>query len=129
MLAQEVRNYISKQKAPVDFVMRSLSDGRVLGAVLTAPSFLSGLTDVQMNVMRERARAALHPEEAQMQKSLTKALDELREGVAAMKRMLLERCEMSEDDDGQFRSNREPMPGKALAAPAKSAAACSQTLR
>src|SRR5450759_2119347 len=41
-----------------------------------------------------------------MQQSLRKALEELREGVAATKRMLLERCEMREDD-GQFRSVHE----------------------
>jgi hypothetical protein len=56
----------------------------------------------------------LHPVQADMQAKLTKALSELREGVAATKRMLLERTEMREDDDGQFRSIREPSPRGAL---------------
>jgi len=34
-----------------------------------------------------------------------KTLEKLREGVAATKWMLLERCEMREDDDGPFRSD------------------------
>jgi hypothetical protein len=94
-LAQEIRSYISDQKSPIDFAAKSMSDPRVLSAILNAPAFLSGLGDTQWNLVRERARAALHPEQAQMQKSLMKALDELREGVAATKRLLLERCEMA----------------------------------
>ena len=58
-------------------------DPRILGALLKAPSCLSGLSDMEFNVVRERACAALHPELAQMQQWLTKALEELREGIAA----------------------------------------------
>jgi hypothetical protein len=47
---------------------------------------------------------------AQMQQRLTKAFNELREGVAAAKRMLLERCKMRETTDGQLRSISEPLP-------------------
>jgi hypothetical protein len=37
-------------------------------------------------------------------------------GVAAARRLLLERCEMRRDNDGQFRSIREALPGGALKA-------------
>jgi len=74
-----------------------------------------GLNDAEWNLVRARARQALHPEQTEMEQLLTKALDDVREGVAATKRMLLERCEMREDDDGQFRSIREPLPGRRLA--------------
>ena len=87
----------------------------MLGAILNAPTVLSGLSDTEFNLVRERARAALHPEQAQMQKSSMKALDEVREGVAATKRVLLERCGIGQDD-GQFRSVHEPEPGGSLAA-------------
>ena len=43
--------------------------------------------------MRERARAALHPQQEEMQRWLKRALAEVVEGMAAAKRMLLERCE------------------------------------
>jgi hypothetical protein len=36
--------------------------------------------------MSERVRTALHPEQAQMQKQLTKTLEEVREGTAAARR-------------------------------------------
>ena len=82
------------------------TDPRILSTILNAPPFLSGLSDTEFNLVRDRARTALHPEQVQMQRSLRKALEELREGVAATKRMLLERCEMRVDD-GQFRSVHE----------------------
>jgi hypothetical protein len=68
--------------------------------VLNTPPYLSGLTDVEWNVVRERARAALHPQQEEMQRWLKRALAEVVEGMAAAKRMLLERCEMREDNDG-----------------------------
>ena len=77
--------------------------------MLNTPPYLSGLTDVEWNVVRERARAALHPQQEEMQRWLKRALAEVVEGMAATKRMLLERCEMREDNDGQFHSTREPL--------------------
>lgn len=62
--------------------------------MLNTPPYLSGLTDVEWNVVRERARAALHPQQEEMQRWLKRALAEVVEGMAATKRMLLERCEM-----------------------------------
>jgi hypothetical protein len=53
----------------------------------------------------EKRRDDLNVEQAQMQQQLTKALEDLRGGVAATKRMLLERCKMRDDDDRQFRSS------------------------
>ena len=100
MLAQEIRQYVRGQKSPIDLAAKSMSDPRILGAILNAPAFLSGLSDTEWNLVRERGRAALHPEQVQMRKWLTKALDDLREGVAATKRMLQERCKIDEDRDG-----------------------------
>jgi hypothetical protein len=74
--------------------------------VLHAPSYLSGLSDTEYNLARERARAALHPVQTEVQAQLSKALDELRQGISATKRMLLERCELREDTDGEVRAIR-----------------------
>jgi len=115
---KEIRNHIRQQKSPIDFVIKHISNPRVLAAVLSEESFLSGLSDVELSVVRERARTALHPVQADMQAKLTKALNELREGVEATQRLLLERTEMRADDDGQFRSVHEPLPrGRLTAVP------------
>jgi hypothetical protein len=115
-LAQEIRAYVRSQKSPIDVAAKSISDPRILGAILNAPPFLSGLTDAEFNLVKERARTALHPEQAQMQQWLTKALQELREGIAATKRTLLERCQINAEEDGQSRSTRQPLSGGASAA-------------
>jgi len=116
MMAQEVRAHVKQQKSPIDFVLKSLADPRVIGVVLNAAPYLSGLSDAAWNVVRERARAALHPEQQQMQQHLTKALDDLRKGVEAARRMVLERCDLRLDANGVARGIREPLPGGARAA-------------
>jgi hypothetical protein len=94
-IAQEIRAYLRSQKSPIDFVLKNISDPRILGAILHAPISLTSLSDAQLSMVRERARRSLHPEQTQMQEHLTKALDDLREGVAAARRAVLERCQMS----------------------------------
>jgi hypothetical protein len=110
MLASQIRAHVACQKSPIDFAVKGMADFRVLGALLNAPAFLSGLNDEELNVIRERARQTLHPEQVEKQKWLGKALDEVRKGVGAAKRAVLERCEMREDSDGQFRSVHRPSP-------------------
>ena len=90
-------------------------------AVYKGPFVSSGLSDVEFDVVKQRARTALHPDQADMQEKLTKALGELREGVEATQRLLLERTEMRADDDGQFRSVHDPMSRGPLAASGKAA--------
>jgi hypothetical protein len=107
MLEQEIRGYISEQKTPIEFVLKSMSDQRVLSAVLTASPFLSGLSDTEWNMVRERAPVALHPQQSEMQQWLNKALGEVREGLRAAKRILLDRCELMEESEGQFRPVRQ----------------------
>lgn len=89
--AEEIRAFIRQQKSPIDFIFKHLSNPRVVRAVLTADAFLTGLSDTEHNLVRERARAALHPVPAETQQRMAKALDELRAGVEAARRMVLER--------------------------------------
>jgi hypothetical protein len=71
------------------------------------------IRNAEWNVVRERARAALHPQQLEMLQWLKKALAEVREGVAATKRLVLERCELRQDDDHQFRPVRSSLPHEA----------------
>jgi hypothetical protein len=49
-LAQEIRQCVRGQKSPIDVAVKSMRD-------------------TEFNLVRERARTALHPEQVQMQKS------------------------------------------------------------
>lgn len=120
MLAQEIRHYVRGQKSPIDVAMRSISDPSMLGAILNAPAFLSGLNDTERNVVRERARVALHPQQAQMQQWMAKAFDDVRNGVEAAKRTVRELCQLGEDDF--VHSTGKPSPDGTLKAAAKDAA-------
>ena len=91
-LAQEIRQYVRSRKSPLDTAVDSITDARVLGAILNAPPFLSGLSETEFNLVRQRARTALHPEQTKMQEQLNKAMAELREGLLATGRILSERC-------------------------------------
>jgi hypothetical protein len=106
--ASKIRDFIARQSSPIDFVTKNMGDPRVVGAVLNAPAFLSGIGDAEWNWVRERARQALNPTQVENIAALQKALGEVREGIAAAERMLLERCEMRKDDDGEFRHITEP---------------------
>lgn len=108
LMEQEIRTYVRRHKARLHVALRLITDQRALSAIINAPSYLSGLTDVEWNVVRQRARAALHPQQAEMQQCLNKALAEVRSGLTAAKRMLLERCELREEGEGQFRPIRQP---------------------
>jgi hypothetical protein len=45
-----------------------------------------------------------------LQEWLAKALDDLRNGVKAARRLVCERCDLRLDDDGQARPIRSPLP-------------------
>lgn len=74
--------------------------------------------------MKSRAKPAAHPEQFNGIQLMIKALDELRNGVAAAERMILTRTETRVNDDDQV-GIREPLPRGALTAAkvAKSAVA------
>jgi hypothetical protein len=97
MLAQEIRHYVRRQKSRIDVALKFVSDPRMLGAILTAPACLSGLSDAEGAVVRERARTALHPEQAEMHKQLAISLNDLRGGVEAAKRTVRERCQLGDE--------------------------------
>lgn len=92
-LAQEVRAHVRAQESPTTFVLNNMSDSRVVGAVLHAPGFLSGLNDEAVNIVRDRMRSALHPEQVKQRKAAEDALSELQSGVDAARRLILARTD------------------------------------
>lgn len=100
MLCEEIRRFVNKQEPPrANFVLANLADRRIAQAVLTAPHYLSGLTETEQNVIRAKARSALHPVQTDMQSKLNKAMAELTEAMAATRRLILERCDLREEHD------------------------------
>jgi hypothetical protein len=77
-----------------DDLERRNGGGQIIGwcswSHLSAPPFLSKLTENEWKLMRERARTTFHPEQAEMQQWLKKALT----GMAATRPAELERCQL-----------------------------------
>jgi hypothetical protein len=120
---QEVRSWIARQKSPIDACVKHLNDPRVVSAVLAEPCFLSGLTEAEHQLIASRCRESLHPDQVRMEADLNKAMGDLNEGVAAARRLILERCGCVEGSDGVIRGSHEaPLkPSLTKAAPREAA--------
>jgi len=92
-LALAVAEHLKVQKHPASWLLdHGLADARVLQPAMHLPRFLTGLSAAELGVIREKARRALHPVQAQHQDDLKRALADLRSGVEATRRLLRERC-------------------------------------
>jgi hypothetical protein len=109
-LAKELRTIVRGSKSPIDSAIRALTDNRVLGAILHAPPMASGLTEAEYGIVRQRARAAAAPTQAAAAEALTKARAELVETKAAMRRLILERTDLTEDALEQPMRKLTPVP-------------------
>ena len=56
-----------QQKIPAEYVMQRIDNPRILAAVLTAQPYLSGSSDAEFNMLKHKARTALHPVQVAMQ--------------------------------------------------------------
>jgi hypothetical protein len=81
-----------------------LNNPRVTSAWLHSEPFQSGLGDAEYNLLREQLRHAVNPTSSGMIKTLSAALDELRGGVVAMRRMVMQRTGLEEYSDGTIRA-------------------------
>ena len=94
-LALAICQHVKGQKLPASWLHNNApGDPHVLQAVLNLPRFLTGMSESELTVIREKARRTLHPVQAQHQDDLNKALSDLRNGVEATKRLLRERCQI-----------------------------------
>jgi hypothetical protein len=87
----EIRAHLAALK-PGDrmaFIEAHIAD--VAAAVLTAPSFLSGLTPAELGVVKQRIAARANPEVAAAKQATTKALSETEAGWRAAIRQISDR--------------------------------------
>jgi hypothetical protein len=54
-MAAEIRAHVARQERPIDSVLKTISDLRILGALIHAPAVLSGLSEEQLTLVRNRA--------------------------------------------------------------------------
>ena len=78
----EIRAHLARVKAVdrVSFVTKHANDARVVQAVLGAPAFLSGLTDAEIDVVRQQLEKRVAPHVASARAAALKALQEAEAG-------------------------------------------------
>lgn len=84
-VASEIRAWISRQKSTMAAAMQHATDPVVMGAVLTAPGFLSGLSPEAMNAVRGAAENAINPEAVSIRKANEDAIAECRAAIVQAK--------------------------------------------
>ena len=99
-LHAEIRAVIRETGQAAVFIDEHVGDERVLTAVLTAPAFLSGLSDVEFNLLKSREESRLNPEAAATVADVAKALEQIKHGLVIAEKMIGERGQLMKTADG-----------------------------
>jgi len=101
----EIRAHLATLKAVdrVGFVTKHANDARVVQAVLGAPAFLSGLTDAEIDVVRQQIEKRVAPQVASARAATHKALQETEAGWRNAISQIGERAGLTKAPDGTWR--------------------------
>jgi hypothetical protein len=110
MLAAEIRRHVSKQERPELYVLKHAADPRVVGAVIHAPSFLSGMKDSDVALIKAEVGRTMHPLVAEEKQKIERALDVCRNAMSSAQRLIESRAGMRKDADGVLRHNTQQAP-------------------
>lgn len=100
-LYAEIRQHMRMQGGnPFEFFKKHAADERVASAVLSAPAFLSGLTDTEFNHLKNEAESRINPTARGTMNELSKALEHLEAGIKSAERMIATRCQLMKTKDG-----------------------------
>jgi hypothetical protein len=101
-IAAEIRAAIKAESEPEKFAFGLRSDAKVVRAILSAPAFLSGMTDEGLGRLREAALHALHPAEVSEVAELTAAEKIARDALALAKERIATRAGLTKGADGTW---------------------------
>jgi hypothetical protein len=105
----EIRAHLAAIKgSKLGFVERHVSDQRVASAVIGAPPFLSGLTDAEVAVVRNRIEQHLAPEIAEARDATLKALEHAEQGWQRALDKIGERAGLAKGADDAWTDPKVP---------------------
>jgi hypothetical protein len=99
-VASEIRSHIARSESPALTATSLVSNPEVLAAVLGAPSFLSGLTEDQVNAIRERATAST--ESGEQTAEIKKAIEVCNGAFRAAAAKVAQRANLRRQDDNTW---------------------------
>ena len=89
----EIRAHVKvQQPSPFSYAGSHLGDPDMVGAIINAPAFLSGMTDEQVNLLRQHASIKLFPDQVDERKRLEWALDICKKAVEQTKTLIESRA-------------------------------------
>lgn len=109
MLAAEIRAHVARQERPELWVMNQ-QDPRILGAVISAPSVLSGMSDADVARAKDLWMNRQHPDQLEEQQKLNAAVGICEQALESAKRLIESRAQLRQDIDGVWRHNSEQAP-------------------
>ena len=91
--AQEIRRHVAGLDASaqrINFIVKNAHDKRVTRAVLSAPAFLSNLSDAEIDIAKGQIAKAVAPEAAKSRDEAMRALADAEKGWRSTKRQIAE---------------------------------------
>ena len=107
MIAAEIRSYLASLKSGERLAFIDAHVDEVGAAVLTGPSFLSGLTPAEVGIVKQRIEARTNPEIARAKKEALQALADVEKGWRNAARSIRECGGLKRDDNGGAESSNE----------------------
>src|SRR5690606_36395804 len=95
---------------PDSFVLGHAADPRDVSAVISAPAFLSGMTDEKIGMVRQEILHKLHPAHHEEIKKLEWALGVCGKAVKVAQQRIAERAGMRRSREGNWLHNSETEP-------------------
>ena len=100
----QIRDRLAAMKnGRMGFLEKNAADPVVASAILTAPSFLSGLSDVELAVVKHKVEQHVSPEIAEARVATLKALDQVEAGWSKATKKIGERAGLTKGPDGTWR--------------------------
>jgi hypothetical protein len=91
----------------MDFLVKNAGDPVIASAVLMAPAFLSGLSDVEVTALKQRVERHVSPEIAEARDATVKAMGEAERGWQRAMAKIGERAGIAKGRDGVWRDPKD----------------------
>ena len=87
------------------FLEKNATDPVVAAALLTAPPFLSGLSDAELALVKHKVEQHVSPEIAEARTATTKAIKDVEQGWQRAIDKIAERAGLTKASDGTWRDS------------------------
>ena len=104
----QIRDRLAAMKdGRMGFLEKNAADPMVAAAILTAPTFLSGLNDAELALVKHKVEQHVSPEIAEARDATLKAMKEAEQGWQKAIEKIAERAGLTKGPDGTWRDHSD----------------------